>query len=100
MAPRLLCSWWRADRIRVSPRAGELLRLEPPCCLHVSGQYAQILDRGTRVGGSTVIYRCGTRGEPGTLIVKFDSSTSMVAVEWRQGGQVTQLAAADVEVFR
>ena len=100
LARRLVHSWWQGDRIRASPTTGELLRLWPPCCLHVNGQYAQIMDR--RVQGDstpTVVYNCRTDTDSGTLIVKVDSATAIVAVEWHQSGQVVQLVAADVEVY-
>jgi hypothetical protein len=98
MALRRMLSWWRADRIRVSPTAGELLRLGPFCCLYVNGQYAQVVDREVRDETQTVVYECSTRAEPGTLVVRIDSA-KIVTVEWHQGGQVMRLDAADVEVF-
>jgi hypothetical protein len=99
MARRLVHSWWQGDRIRVSPTTGKLLRLRPPCCLCVGGQYVEVLDRTIQEGAPAVLYGCRTRAGMGSLRVELVSSAAGVAVEWREGGQVVRLKATDVDVF-
>jgi hypothetical protein len=96
---RLVNSWWQSDRIRVSPSAGRLLRLRPPCCLHVYGQYAEIVERAEPNGTLAVVYGCRTRAGSGTLMVRLDSATANAVVEWHQDGRTVRLLAEDVEVF-
>lgn len=42
---RLVASWWRIDRVRISPREGRLLRLQPPCVVVVEDRPAEVLAR-------------------------------------------------------
>ena len=79
MTRRLVHSWWQADRIRVSPAAGQLLRLHPPCWLFLDGQYVEVADRVVRDGTPTVLYHCRTRRR---VIVKVDSIAPWL--EWHQ----------------
>jgi hypothetical protein len=97
MAWRLLHSWWQADRIRISPGAGQLLRLEPPCWLYLDGQYVEVVDRTVCAGQQQVIYGCRTRTGVGNLVV--DLVKTDLTAQWLEGDKVVWLAAADVEVF-
>jgi hypothetical protein len=99
MARRLVHSWWRGDRIRVSPAAGLLLRLWPTCCLQINGQYVEVVDRAVQDGKPAVVYGCRTGNGTGSLIVERGSPTAEIAIEWREGGQIVRLLAADVEVY-
>jgi hypothetical protein len=97
MVWHLLHSWLHRDRIRVSPSAGQLLRLKPSCCLRVAGQYAEVVGRAVDDGRPSVVYECRTRTGVGLLAVNL--SNGRLAMEWCERGQVTPLAAEDVEVF-
>lgn len=55
---RLLQWWWSCDRIRVSPREGRLLRLNPGDFLLIAGESACVLER--RVAQESVHYLCDT----------------------------------------
>jgi hypothetical protein len=97
MVWHLIHSWLHRDRIRVSPSAGQLLRLKPGCCLCVAGQYVEVVGRAVADGRPSVVYECGTRMGMGTLIANV--SNGRLAMAWLEGGRVTTLAAEDVEVF-
>src|SRR5260221_14778876 len=67
----LVARWWRTDRVRISPREGELLRLQPGCVLTVNGVPAEVRvrmvvhERDTRRGS----YQCQTELGPAILEV-------------------------------
>ena len=95
----LIHSWWRGDRIRVSPMDGQLLRLQPPCWLHICNRYAEVVNRRVADGKPAVIYECRTSSGSGTLLVEVGGLACEPAIEWRENGLATRLALQDVEVF-
>ncbi len=97
MVWHLIHSWLHRDRIRVSPSSGQLLRLKPPCCLCVRGQYVEIVNRAVSDGEPAVVYRCRTRTGVSTLAVNL--LNGRVTMEWCEGGQIARLPPEDVEVF-
>ena len=100
-AVRLLRSWWRADRVRLSPGEGRLLRLGAPCILRFGGRYVQVMRRrtGQTPGGPYVCYECEVDGQTGELWVEPTGERLPPRVAWREGGVVRVLAADEVEVF-
>ena len=73
---RLLRSWWRCDRIRVAPREGRLLRLNPRDRLIVRGVAATIVRRTLKeIGGEPVVdYDCDS--DTGRLVMRVPLSRS------------------------
>jgi hypothetical protein len=65
---RLLQWWWIADRIRISPREGRLLRLNPGSFLLIAGEPARILERNAEQG--CVRYVCSTATGVCNVIVR------------------------------
>lgn len=57
---KILCNWWRQDRVRIAPGEGRLLRLSPGDLIMINGEPFEILERA--VSGSedtaTVTYDC------------------------------------------
>lgn len=98
---RLLCSWWQADRVRVSPREGRLLRLRPPCIVRVAGRYVQVLERtaGETRDGPYVCYACAVDDEPAQLWVSPLGAANVPLVRWNLAGISVHLHADEVEVF-
>jgi hypothetical protein len=64
---RLLHCWWSADRIRISPSAGRLLRLGPGSVLVLAGEPVRVVGRSAEAGG--VAYHCiGVAGDCDVLV--------------------------------
>ena len=99
----LVKSWWRTDRIRVSPREGRLLRLRPPCHLSILGIAVQVLERRSQPQESdveaSVAYSCWTSSGPGELLVEPGDFSNASLVIWRHHGRVENVAEAEIEIF-
>jgi hypothetical protein len=96
---RLARSWWRVDRIRVSPREGRLLALLPGERLLVFGRPVVVIERipSMAFGGVGVRYRCATETGCGELFVARVPGTSAPVVTWREGGVAYELFEEDVD---
>ena len=92
---RLLHWWWRSDRIRVSPAAGRLLRMAPPCFLRIAGVPAEVVARQVIRGGACpiLVHHCVDALGPFVLVVRVGADGVVVRIGERE------LAAADVEVI-
>jgi len=94
-----LRAWWTQDRIRISPREGQLLTLQAPCILEIHGELVQLTDRvvGQSEGGPYVEY-CG--------IALKDESTCALRVQphdgsvcWTVNGTTTLLGQHEIIVY-
>jgi hypothetical protein len=94
-----LRAWWTQDRIRISPREGQLLTLQAPCILEIHGELVQLTDRvvGQSEGGPYVEY-CG--------IALKDESTCALRVQphdgsvcWKVNGTTTLLGQHEIIVY-
>lgn len=103
--PQLIWSWWRRDKIRVSPAEGRLLRLQPPCYLRLLGETVEVRARRPLPGGGGVSYECvGTEAiGVGELRVRISARglRHPPEVDWLASGAVEPcpLAADEVDVF-
>src|SRR5258708_6977634 len=97
----LVARWWRIDRLRVSPREGELLRLQPGCVLTVNGIPAEV--RGRIVlherDGPRVVYECQTEQGPARLEVSCPGDEHRLNVFWSGTGRKEALFEHQIEVF-
>jgi len=93
----LLSTWWRVDRIRVSPREGELLRLEPGQLIAVKGACVEICTKRNTESG--VAYECQTDNGPARLEVQCSDNASSYNMFWSTGGLSQALEAHEIEVF-
>jgi hypothetical protein len=100
-AAAFLCAWWRADRVRVSPREGRLLRLEPPCFLIIEGRLAEVLgrERETGAGGRTIVYACLTDSGPGELRVSLPDPGRRLEVKWVNAAGEKTLSEEEITVY-
>jgi len=98
---RLLHSWWRNDRIRVSPAEGQLLRLVPPCYLIINGQPVEIVGRTGQDSGrdQVVSYACRCGAGDGLLSVQRAIANREPVIIWQHQGAVARLLAAQIEVY-
>jgi hypothetical protein len=98
-AARLLHLWWFADRIRVSPREGRLLRLQPNCILRICGEWAEVMERrvADRSSGQVVVYRCAAGAGNYELALR-PIQRGVEVVLWR-GDRCHLITEEDVEVF-
>ncbi len=97
----LLHVWWRMDRIRISPRAGRLLRLHPPCIVYMEDRPVEIVTRTvsrTSVG-PCVYYGCRTADGSAQLCVAPASPGVGEHITWMEHGRERSLAADAVEVW-
>jgi hypothetical protein len=96
----LLRSWWQVDRVRISPREGALLRLQPPCLLMIGNQRVEVLARKEPGEEKTVVvYNCNTGQGPATLRIDLVDQGRRTSVHWQIAGEIYQLSAEDVEVY-
>jgi hypothetical protein len=96
----LLRSWWQVDRVRISPREGALLRLQPPCLLMIGDQRVEVLTRKEPEEEKTaVFYTCLTDQGPATLRIDLVDQGRRTSVHWQIAGEIYQLSAEDVEVY-
>lgn len=97
----LLRRWWRIDRIRVSPRSGRLLRLEPPCLLSIDGQTIEIVGRTAAPNGSgaAVLYDCRTTNGTATLAVGLSAPGRPLSIVWQAGDEECELLEEELEVW-
>jgi hypothetical protein len=93
---RLVHSWWRQDRIRLSPTEGRLLRLEPPCFLVIDGQPFEIVKRTLRPSDRepVAVYTCRTCGSE--LMIRQGLTPEIL---WHHQGVVRRLHETDIEVY-
>jgi len=97
----LVAAWWRTDRVRISPREGRLLRLEPPCFLIIEGRLAEVLGRKQVSGGErpAVSYSCLTDHGPGELVVAVPERGSRLQVKWLDAEGERTLGEEEIPVY-
>jgi hypothetical protein len=97
----LIAGWWRSDRIRISPREGELLRLQPGSILMVNGIVAEIRSRAVihASRGNGVHYECQTEHGSARLKVPFPDGEQRVDIIWSAAGRNQSLLECQIEVF-
>jgi hypothetical protein len=97
----LIADWWLADRVRISPREGELLRLRPVCLVMIEGRPVEVLGRQEvetdRAHG--VRYECRTEEGPAHLDVRFGENASRLEIGWSMSGRIEALWEHQIEIF-
>lgn len=106
---RLLRSWWKIDRVRISPREGRLLRLKPPCVVVVEDRPAEVLARtlgrnstATIAGNEewiSVVYDCRSVAGSCRLRLSVAPGGTLEAVYWTTDGQERWVTEESVEVY-
>jgi hypothetical protein len=102
----LIRAWWDVDRVRISPREGQLLRLQSGSVIRICGEPFEVVERledgvseesaGERE--SSVYYLCRGGCVSGRLQVRLAGSGELRAV-WTVGMRVCALDVDQVEVF-
>jgi hypothetical protein len=97
----LLAAWWRTDRVRISPREGELLRLRPGCVFTVHGVPAEVRARIVvpEFDRPRVSYECQTELGPASLEVDGPDGEGRSAIVWSRPGRREVLFEHQIEVF-
>jgi len=100
-AAALLFAWWRADRVRISPREGRLLRLEPPCFLIIEGRLAEVVGRELAAGPGAplIIYSCLTDSGTGELRVSPSEAGRRLEVKWIDAAGEKTLGEEEITVY-
>lgn len=81
----LLCVWWRADRVRVSPAESHYFHLQPPCVTLIDSQPVEVLRRieVPSADGPRIEYDCRTPYGPARLIVTPGHAHAPPVVTWQ-----------------
>ena len=97
----LLAAWWRADRVRISPREGALLRLQPVCLVMIAGRPVEVLGRQEvqTTGAHGVRYECRTEEGPAHLDVRFCENAGRLEIGWSVFGRIEALLEHQIEIF-
>jgi hypothetical protein len=97
----LIADWWRADRVRISPREGELLRLQPICLAMIEGRLVEVLGRQEVQSDQahSVRYECRTEEGPAHLEVRFSENTGRLEIGWSISDRSEALSEHQIEIF-
>jgi hypothetical protein len=99
---QIASTWWRIDRLRVSPAEGRLLRIEPPARLLVGGALFEVCGRSVsrKRERPTVVYRGFCHGRAGTLQIELAGPCSPGRIVWECPGesQDTNHAISEEEI--
>jgi hypothetical protein len=98
---RILSSWWRADRPRISPREGRLLHIRPPARLVIAGAVFEVRERGVecRARQPELVYQGICNGKAGQLRVTPDDAGVEAPAIWIVGGIERPVFDEDVEIL-
>jgi hypothetical protein len=98
---RLMRSWWRADRIRVSPREGRLRRLACGTLLRICDQWFEIESRTVTAGPGAVLvtYECTAANRKARLHVQTANAGDADSVRWQDAAADREVDAATIEIF-
>ena len=97
---RALRSWWRADRIRVPPREGQLLRLQPGWILILDGCPVEVLERCVcQAAGTEVTYHCAGERASAELRVAAMDRGRRAAARWQGEGTARILSEEQIEIL-
>jgi hypothetical protein len=97
---RLLHWWWQADRIRVSPREGWHLRLQPGDLLRIAGRSAVVKSRQVQCDaeGWCIVSHCEDDGaEAFDLIVRQSRGAASFWLQY--GNESCEIAAGEVNAI-
>jgi hypothetical protein len=103
----LIRAWWTIDRVRVFPREGRLLGLQPPCVIFVRGQPVEIVGRHTlaprepseQLGNPGVCYVCQCETGPALLSVWPGSGNRFPQAVWQTDGKEQLLEEHQIEIY-
>jgi hypothetical protein len=97
----LVAAWWRIDRVRISPREGELLRLRPECVLIIAGKPVEVLRRQEVETSCAqgVRYECRTDEGTAQLEVRKSENANRLEISWLFSGRIEALQEHQIEVF-
>ncbi len=98
----LLRSWWRVDRIRVSPGEGRMLRLDAGSLILVRNRPVEIVGRRVQSNGScvTIVYDCQGADGDAQLVVVSASEIGESLLSWIDGGRTEKIDETDVAIYR
>jgi hypothetical protein len=97
----LISAWCHSDRVRISPREGELLRLRPGSVVQINGTVAEVRSQSFVQKGQTtrVRYDCQTESGPAQLEVQCHAVDNRVVIVWSTDGRKELLFQHQIEMF-
>jgi hypothetical protein len=101
-ACRLVSRWWQADRPRVAPREGRLLRIQPGAIVRIDSRVAEVVRRtvGEDQRGPYVVYHCQSGDQASDLRVVPWGTNGHYQLSWIREETARELTDDDVEVFQ
>lgn len=98
---RIICCWWTCDRIRTSPRDGQLLRIKAGDLLTFGELQAEVFMRSHREDASGHHLRLTCSAPHGTaeLTIELDSRGRLLDLIWSHDGQCRQITTDDFQVW-
>ena len=99
---RLTRSWWKTDRIRVSPNEGALLTLEADAIVLINDRVVQVTGRTVNrfFNDVRIIYDCKVDSQTAVLTVHLRDGERRPQVNWTIGDVRQELLEQEVSVFR
>ena len=89
-------SWWRHDRIRVSPREGRLLRLQPGDLLQIDGLQVEVLSRSVE---PTLRLVCQIDFGRAELTITQSPTGHPEIISWTTDTECRRLSEDEIEVW-
>ena len=99
---QLIRRWWACDRIRISPAAGQLLRLPVGSFVTIGGVTAEIRQSRQLLQAESpgVEYICEGSLVFASLRVMLEPHSHRLRVWWTVGGETRELCEEEVQVWR
>jgi hypothetical protein len=93
--------WWRCDRVRIAPRAGELYRLRPGAVVIIDHYAACVVDRSLVANAKEIQieYRCETATGEGTLRVSVSPAGELLQIIWETEDRSRPLDHGEMEIL-
>jgi hypothetical protein len=94
-------TWWRQDRIRISPREGGLLNIQPGDLLSIGETQAEVQARSVLpdINGLTLCLDCCTASGLARLSINVTANGKPSALIWEEAHRRENVAEHDLEIW-
>lgn len=95
---RCAVSWWCQDRVRVAPREGRWLRLQPGAVVFLEGVAVLVRSRREHLLQRSVVYELDSDPAPCALRVRVGGDVGDVCLKLLRGGRWRVVAEPEVSM--